>query len=46
MKEITKELLQGFHQAYASDKGAQVLHSALAKTDMAELATFRRRAPS
>ena len=38
MKEITKELLQGFHQAYASDKGAQVLHSALAKTDMAELA--------
>lgn len=37
MKEITKDVLQGFHQAYASDKEAQVLHSALAKTDMAEL---------
>ena len=37
MKEITQDLLQGFHKAYASDKEAQVLHSALAKTDMAEL---------
>ena len=38
MKEITKDVLQGFRQSYASNKEAQVLQSALAKTDMADLA--------
>lgn len=38
MKDITKDVLQGFRQSYASNKEAQVLQSALAKTDMADLA--------
>ena len=38
MKEITHDMLAQFRTAYEADGQAQVLHSALAKTDMADLA--------
>lgn len=38
MKDITEDLLQQFQSDYEADKPAQVLHAALAKTDMADLA--------
>ena len=38
MKEITNDMLAQFRASYDADGQAQVLHSALAKTDMAELA--------
>lgn len=38
MKDISDTLLQQFHISYEADKNAQVLHSALAKTDMMNLA--------
>lgn len=38
MKEITHDMLTQFRTAYEADGQAQVLHSALAKTDMADLA--------
>ncbi len=38
MKEITNDMLAQFRASYDADRQAQVLHSALAKTDMAELA--------
>ena len=38
MKEITHDMLAQFRTAYAADGQAQVRHSALAKTDMADLA--------
>ena len=39
MKEITNDMLAQFRASYDTDGQAQVLHSALAKTDMAELAS-------
>lgn len=38
MKEITKDMLAQFRASYDADRQAQVLHSVLAKTDMANLA--------
>lgn len=38
MKEITNDMLAQLRASYDADGQAQVLHSALAKTDMAELA--------
>lgn len=38
MKDITNDMLAQFRTAYEADGQAQVLHSALAKTDMADLA--------
>lgn len=38
MKEITNDMLAQLRASYDTDGQAQVLHSALAKTDMAELA--------
>ena len=38
MKDISDTLLQQFHISYEADKNAQVLHGALAKTDMMNLA--------
>ena len=38
MKEITHDMLAQFRTAYEADGQAQVRHSALAKTDMADLA--------
>ena len=38
MEEITHDMLAQFRTAYEADGQAQVLHSALAKTDMADLA--------
>lgn len=38
MKEITKDILTQFQKDYQADSTAQVLNSALAKTDLAELA--------
>lgn len=38
MKDITNDMLAQFRTAYETDGQAQVLHSALAKTDMADLA--------
>lgn len=38
MKDISDTLLQQFHISYEADKNARVLHGALAKTDMMNLA--------
>ena len=38
MKPITEELLHRFEQDYAADASARVLHAAMAKTDLKDLA--------
>ena len=38
MKDISQDMLKKFHESYEADKAAQVLHGALAKTNMMDLA--------
>lgn len=38
MKDISQDMLAKFHESYEADKAAQVLHGALAKTNMMDLA--------